>query len=76
MFNITWKDVRGALISGIIMGVIAVAGYIVSVGDLWKIDKHTLVNTFSISGLTAIVSIVKSFLTDSKGRFLGAIAIK
>lgn len=74
--TITWINIKSALVSGVITGILGVAGYIIEVGDIFKLDVHTLVNVGALSALTTIVSLIKSFLTTSSGNFVGAVNIK
>lgn len=74
--QITWTNVKSALVSAFITAILAGAGYVVGVGDIFKIDVHALVNVVSLASLTALVSIIKSFLTTDSGKFVGAVAIK
>lgn len=76
MFHITWKNIKSAIVSGLIVGVLGVAGQIISVGDVFKLDWHALVNVGVISALTACVSALKSLLTTDKGNFAGIVKIK
>lgn len=71
LFMIDWMNFKSALISGLITGVLGIAGYIIGVGDIFKLDVHTLLNVFSLSALTTVVSILKSFLTTNAGNFVG-----
>lgn len=64
-------NLKSALVSGVIMGVLAMATYIVGLGDVFKIDVHSLVNVGALAVLTAVVSLIKSYLTTSDGAFLG-----
>jgi len=77
MFTINSADVKSALVSGLLTMVLAMAGYLIGVGDVFAIDVKTLVNVGALSALTAIVSVTKSFLTsNSTGKFAGAVTIK
>lgn len=76
IFTINWVNIKSALVSALITAVLAIAGYIIGIGDVFKLDLHTLINVASISGLTALVSIIKSYFTTNDGNFLGAISIK
>lgn len=66
-----WIKIKSALISGVMLGVLAMAGYVVAVGDLWKLNLHELANIGVISALAAIVSLIKSMGTTEQGRFAG-----
>ena len=72
--NIT--NLKSALVSGVITGVLGIAGYIIGVGDVFNLDVHTLINVGALSALTTAVSLIKSFLTTENGNFVGTINIK
>jgi hypothetical protein len=72
----TWTQVRSALVSGVITAVLAGAGYIIGVGDIFGLNFHSLANVTAISFLVAIVSLVKAVLTTPAGNFAGFVAIK
>lgn len=70
IFKLNWRDVIGAVVSAVI---VAVLGYVISVGDFWALSFNSIVN---IAGLTTCASLLKSFLTDKGGDFLGGIPVK
>lgn len=76
MFQLTWTNIKSALVSALITAILAIAGYIIGVGDVFAIDVHALVNVGALSALTAVVSVIKSFLTTNGGNFVGAVSIK
>lgn len=71
LFTLNLTNIRGALVSGVLTAILAIAGYIIGVGDLFKIDVHALVNVGALSALTAVVSLIKSFLTTNEGKAAG-----
>lgn len=75
IFTINWTNIKSALVSVILTTFIAAAGYIISLGDVFLINVHTLINIVALGVLTGAVSLAKSFLTTSKGSFLGAVQI-
>jgi hypothetical protein len=62
---------KSALISGGLAIVLALGGYIVGIGDLWKLNPHALVNIAVMAFITTIVSLIKSSATTSQGTFAG-----
>lgn len=74
--QITTTNVKSALVSAFLTACLALAGYVIGVGDIFKIDVHAFANVGALSLLTAVVSIIKSFLTTPSGNFVGAVAIK
>lgn len=73
--NIMWISIKSALVSGVITAILAVAGYIIGVGDIFKIDVHALVNVGALALLTTIVSLIKASLTTKTGT-VGGIQVK
>lgn len=76
MYTLDWVKVKSAIVSAVITAVLAVAGYIIGVGDVFNIDVHALVNVASLSTLTAFVSLIKAFFTTDRGNFAGAVRVK
>lgn len=76
MFTLTWSNIKGALVSGAIMGALAIGLYVIGLGDVFAIQWKPLINAGILSALTTIVSLVKSFLTTDRGNFVGAIEVK
>lgn len=74
MFNI--ETIKSALVSTVLMAILSVAGYILQLGDVFKVDLHTLTNVAVISFLTGIVSVLKNLLTNEEGRFVGIVKLK
>ena len=70
-----WTNIKSALVSGVITGVLGIAGYIIGVGDIFKLDVHTLANVGALSALTTIVSLIKAAMTTDKG-FIAGVKIK
>jgi hypothetical protein len=64
-------NIKSALVSGVIMAILAIAGYVLGVGDVYSLDHKMIVNTGVMALLTAIVSYIKSSATDDAGKFLG-----
>lgn len=75
IFTINWLNVKSALVTGILTAVLAIAVYLVSLGDVYKANTHDLVNVGSLALLTTLISLIKSFLTTSDGKFLGAVKV-
>ncbi len=69
MMNLT--SIKSALFSVGIAVVLAVAGYIIGLGDIFKIDWHAFINVGVMAGLVGIVSLAKSSMTNSDGKAFG-----
>lgn len=76
LFTINWVNVKSALVSVVLAVILATAGYVIGLGDVFKIETHALVNVAVMAGLVGIVSLIKSYLTDSNGKFVGTTQIK
>lgn len=70
IFTINYKNLIGAVVSGVI---VAVLSYLVSITDVWTISWHTLIN---IAVLTAFSSLLKAFMTNENGDFASVVPVK
>lgn len=75
MFNINTAQLKSALVSGVLTAILAGLGYVVGIGDVFKIDVHAIVNVVALSFGTTIISLIKSFLTTDEGKFAGAVKV-
>lgn len=66
-----WTSIKSALVSGVITGILGIAGYIIGVGDIFKLDVHTLLNVGALAALTTVVSLIKAGLTTDRGTIAG-----
>jgi len=73
IFELNIESFKSALVSTVLMAVLGVAGYVISLGDIFQIDWKALANVGAMSLLTGIVSLIKNFLTSSSGVFAGTI---
>lgn len=64
-------NVKSALFSVALAMIIAVGGYIIGVGDVFKLNWHALINAGMLSGIVGIVSLAKSAMTNNDGKALG-----
>ena len=62
---------KSALVSCLIMGVLAGLLYIIGVGNIFALDFHSLANIVAIAIATGIVSFIKSSFTTPTGTFAG-----
>jgi len=76
LFTFNFANVKSAIISGVLMALFAMCTYIVSVGNIFTMDYAQLANIGAIAGVTSIVSLLKSMLTTSDGKFVGMTSIK
>jgi hypothetical protein len=63
------KAVLGALVSGVL---VAVLGYLLSVGDIWKISFHSIVN---IGVMAFAGSLLKFVGTTKQNNFVGTVPL-
>jgi hypothetical protein len=71
VFTLSWINIKSALVSAIITGVLGIGLYVIGVGDVWKVDFHSLVNIGAISTISAIVSLIKNLLSTNSGKVAG-----
>lgn len=74
--TINKETLKSALVSTILMGILAVLGYILQVGDVFKLEWHDLINIGVMALLTGLVSLIKTVLTSSDGVFAGIVQVK
>lgn len=71
MFQLNALNIKSALVYVFLAAFFQLLSYIIGVGDVWKLDYHTIVNTFVIAFAVGCLSIIKNLLTTSDGKFLG-----
>ena len=76
MTIINLTTLKSAIVSALLMAALQVSGYILSVGDIFKIEWNALANIAVLSLVTGLVSVIKSTLTNEKGEFVGAVKVK
>ena len=76
ILNINWQDIKSALVSTLLMGILAVLVYILGVGDIFALDIKSLLNCGVMAIAAGLVSVIKSLLTTENGNFIGAVNIK
>ena len=74
--DINLTTIKSALISSLLSAVGAMAGYVVGLGDVFKVEWQALVNIGILTILVGVVSLVKSVGTNSRGEFAGVVKIK
>lgn len=72
IFKLDWVNVKSAVIYGLVVGLGLMFAYAISIGDIWALDWHILVNTFVLGFLG---SVVKNLFTTNKGNFVGLIKV-
>ena len=76
LFTVTWTEIKSALVSAVLAGVLAGGYYIANIGSIFTINWHDFANTVSLAAIVAGVSVLKSLLTNASGKFVGAVNIK
>lgn len=76
MFTLSIGNIKSALVSAFVTALLGMAGYVIGLNDVYNINIHSLVNIGVLSLLTAIVSLLKNFLTSNNGEFLGVVNTK
>ena len=67
--NIT--ALTSALVSTFLWALVVMAGYVISLGDIFMIDWRVMANIGTLSLLTGLVSLIKNYLTTQKGTVAG-----
>ncbi len=75
MFTLSWINVKSALVYGLLSALVAVGIYAISIGDVFALNVHAIVNAFVFGFLGVFVSLIKNLLTDASGKFLGVTTI-
>lgn len=76
MFTITWSNIKGALISGLLMALLGILSYVIDAKSIFSVNIETLANIGAIAFLTSLVSAIKSLLTNDNGDFVGVVKVK
>jgi len=71
ILTLSWGNVKSALVYGLVAGLVAVVAYMVSVGDVWALNVHSLVNGFVFGVIT---SVVKNLATTNNNNFVGVVS--
>lgn len=64
-------SLKSALVTSLLSAALGIAGYIVSVADVFKLNFHALINVGVFALLTPLISLLKSLLTQTDGTALG-----
>lgn len=75
MFSLSKENVKSALVYTVLTAVVSMGMYVVGVGDVFKVDAHTLINSGVMAFIIGIVSLLKNLLTDKAGNFLGMVKV-
>jgi len=67
---------KGAVVSGLIMGLLAIIAVVLQAGTIFNLDWQVVINAGVLGFLSAIASVVKSLGTNVEGNFLGAVKVK
>ncbi len=74
--TLNWTNIKSAIVYAFLTAILSMGGYVIGLGDIFKVQSHAIINIGVISALTAIVSILKSLLTNSQGQFMGVVQVK
>jgi hypothetical protein len=64
-------SLQSALVSTVLMAILAVAAYIIALGNIFAIDWKVMLNLGALSLLTGLVSLIKNYLTTPQGTVAG-----
>lgn len=73
LFTIDFTNIKGAIVSAIVVGILAVLLSVYNSGDIFTIDWKMTVNA---GVLAAIGSILKNLFTNDTGSFAGITQVK
>ena len=76
IMSLKLKDLKGAVVSGLIMALFAMSMHILGVGNIYAVNIQDLINVGVLALLTSFVSLIKSFFTNEEGNFLGVVKVK
>jgi len=76
LFRISWSNIKSAFIYALLILIIEILVYIIGVGSVFKIEWKSLIDAGLLPMFIFAVSILKNFLTTSKGNFLGFVKVK
>lgn len=71
IFSISLTNIKSAVVFSLLTAFVAMIVYVIGLGDLFKVDLHTIANIGGLAFLNGILSLLKSFLTTADGEFLG-----
>ncbi len=74
--TITLAQLKSALVSTVLVAVMAIIGYITGVGDIFSLDWKVLINIGVMALLAGLASVIKNLLTTDSGNFAGVLNIK
>ncbi len=75
IFSLSWTNFKSAFVFAVLTAFVAVIVYILGLGDVFKIDGHTITNIGVMALLNGVLSLLKSFLTTDTGKFLGVTTV-
>ena len=71
ILTLSWTNCKSALVYGLLSAILAMSLYAISIGDVFKLDLHALINSGVFGLLAVLVSLIKNLLTTNQGNFLG-----
>ncbi len=75
IFTVSWVNIKSALVTAFMVGLLAMVAYILKVGDIFNLNIHTMANVGALAFLGFIGSTFKSFFTTSEGKFAGVVKV-
>lgn len=73
--KLSMVNVKSAVVSGLLWGLLAVGMYAVQVGSVFKLDWHFMVDAFVFAFLGFAINAIKNLLTTNDGNFLGSVKV-
>ncbi len=75
MFTLVKENWYSAFVYALLIAVIDILAYVISLGDVFKIDSHELINVGVLSLAVGLSSLLKNLLTTNSGKFAGVIPV-
>jgi hypothetical protein len=75
MFTLSWDSIKSAIVYGLLWAILAIALYMIQVGDVFALNIKELVNAGVFGFLGIFVSLIKNLLTTQDGKFLGVTTV-
>jgi hypothetical protein len=75
MFQISWINIKSALVYGVLSAILMMALYAISIGDVFALDMKALVNAGVFGFITVLTSLIKNLLTTDEGKFIGVVKV-
>ncbi len=70
------NEVKNALVWVVLTAIVVVLAYVISVGDIFKLDWRVMINLGVLSLCNGVISLIKSFMTNYEKGTIAGIKVK